>query len=147
MSASRHSAVAHLGLGPLVDLFETVVRIFEGRRWSQAELVECLDLMTSIGQAIVVGGAACFGNDQPVERQRRPYAYGQVGAVVATTTATGAGQQPGGVHGEARTSLVFMDEMNSLYKSYSGERGIFNREGIQKKKIHGRRDHGSGVRL
>ena len=126
---------------PLVDLFETVVRIFKGAAGRKLNSTECLDLMTCIGQAIVVGGVRRSAmislsnvSDDRMRMAKSGAWYDHHGNRALANNSAAYTEKP--------DFAVFMDEMNSLYKSYSGERGIFNREGIQKKiEAHGRRDH------
>ena len=127
------------GPGPLVDLFETVVRIFKGAAGRKLSSVECLDL-TCIGQAIVVGGVRRSAmislsnvSDDRMRMAKSGAWYDHHGNQALANNSAAYTEKP--------DFAVFMDEMSSLYKSYSGERGIFN-EGIQKKiEEHGRRDH------
>ena len=128
------------GPQPLVDLFETVIRIFKGAAGRRLNSVECLDIMTSIGAAIVVGGvrrsAMISLSNVSDDRMRLAKSAGwhdlHGNRALANNSAA---------YTEKPDFAVFQNEMKSLYESYSGERGIFNREGIQKKIAeHGRRD-------
>ena len=128
------------GPGPLVNLFKQVVTIFQGAAGRKLNSVECLDIMTHIGAAIVVGGV----------RRSAMISLSNVSDDRMRLAKSGAWYDAHGNRALANNSAaytekpefaVFQAEMKALYESYSGERGIFNREGIQKKiAAHGRRN-------
>ena len=128
------------GPGPLVNLFKQVVSIFQGAAGRKLNSVECLDIMTHIGAAIVVGGV----------RRSAMISLSNVSDDRMRLAKSGAWYDAHGNRALANNSAaytekpefaVFQAEMKALYESYSGERGIFNREGIQKKiAAHGKRN-------
>jgi len=128
------------GPAPLVTLFENVVRIFKGAAGRRLNSLECLDLQTHIASAVVVGGvrrAAQLSlsnvSDDRMRMAKSGAWYNEHGNRALANNSAAYTEKP--------DFAVFQAEMKALYESYSGERGIFNREGIQKKvREHGRRD-------
>ena len=128
------------GPKPLVDLFEFTVRVFKGAAGRQLNSIECHDIMTKIGEAVVVGGV----------RRSAMLSLSNVSDSRMQLCKSGAWYNAHGHRALANNSAaytekpdfaVFQSEMKALYESYSGERGVFNREGARKKmKAHGRRD-------
>ena len=128
------------GPAPLVSLLEFVVRTFKGAAGRKLSSIECHDIMTKIGEAVVVGGV----------RRSAMISLSNVSDDRMRMAKSGAWYDAHGHRALANNSAaytekpdfaVFQAEMKSLYESYSGERGVFNREGIQKKiEAHGRRD-------
>ena len=129
------------GPQPLVDLFEFTVRVFKGAAGRQLNSIECDDIMTKIGEAVVVGGV----------RRSAMISLSNVSDDRMRMAKSGAWYDAHGHRALANNSAaytekpdfaVFQAEMKALYESYSGERGIFNREGARKKlRDHGRREH------
>ena len=128
------------GPAPLVELFENVIRVFSSAKGRRLSSVECLDIHTYVASAVVVGGV----------RRAAELSLSNVSDDRMRLAKSGAWYDAHGNRALANNSAaytekpdfaVFQNEMKSLYESYSGERGIFNREGIQKKIAeHGRRD-------
>jgi ribonucleoside-diphosphate reductase alpha chain len=124
----------------LVQLFKQVIEIFKGAAGRKLNSLECLDIMTHIGASIIVGGV----------RRSAMLSLSNVSDDRMRLAKSGAWYDAHGNRALANNSAaytekpefaVFQQEMKSLYESYSGERGIFNRQGIQKKIAeHGRRD-------
>ncbi len=128
------------GPAPLVDLFEFTTRIFKGAAGRKLNSLECHDLMTKIGEIVVVGGvrrSAMISLSNVSDDRMRKAKSGQWW--------TDHGQRALANNSAAYTERpdfqVFQDEMRSLYDSFSGERGIFNREAAKLKTAkYGRRD-------
>ena len=128
------------GPQPLVELFESVVRIFKGAAGRKLNSLECLDIQNFIASAVVVGGvrrAAQISlsnvSDDRMRMAKSGAWYDANGQRALSNNSAAYTEKP--------DFAVFQSEMKALYESYSGERGIFNREGIQKKiAAHGRRD-------
>lgn len=128
------------GPAPLVDLFKFTISKFRGAAGRKLTSIECHDLMCKIGEVVVVGGvrrsAMISLSDLSDDRMRHAKSgqwwerEGQ--RALANNSAT---------HNVKPTVGEFMSEWLSLYQSYSGERGIFNREAakLQAGK-NGRRD-------
>lgn len=115
------------GPGPLVELFEFTVHLFMNARGRKLTSLECHDLMCKIGEGVVVGGvrrSAMLSLSNLSDQRMRDAKSGAwwehtkyrelANNSVCYTETPDVGQ--------------FMDEWTSLYKSKSGERGIFNRE-------------------
>lgn len=120
------------GPQPLVDLFDFTIATFKeaaGRRLNSAQ---CHDILTYTGLSIVLGGV----------RRSAMLSLGNVSDERHRNLKTGAWYDHHGNRALANNSAayderpdfnVFQNEMKSLYESYSGERGIFNRGGAKKK--------------
>lgn len=115
------------GPGPLVDLFEFTIRIFQTAQGRKLNSIECYDLVCKIGDCVVVGGvrrSALLNLSNLSDQRMRDAKSGQWWETepqrelsnnsVAYTERPEVGQ--------------FMQEWIALYGSKSGERGIFNRE-------------------
>lgn len=120
------------GPQPLIDLFEFTIKTFENAKGRRLESIECHDLMCKIGEIVVVGGvrrSALISLSNLSDLRMREAKSGQwwnqynhrslANNSVAYTEKPDIG--------------TFMEEWTSLYKSKSGERGIFNRAGAKKK--------------
>lgn len=128
------------GPAPLADLFKFTISKFRGAAGRRLTSIECHDLMCKIGEVVVVGGvrrsAMISLSDLSDDRMRHAKSgqwwerEGQ--RALANNSAT---------YNVKPTVGEFMSEWLSLYQSYSGERGIFNREAakLQAGKF-GRRD-------
>lgn len=129
------------GPAPFVSLCEFTIRMFKGAKGRRLNSLECHELVTKIGEIVVVGGvrrSAEIGLSNLSDQRMRDAKSGDWWSTkphlqlannsVAYTEKPDVGQ--------------FMEEWTSLYKSRSGERGIFNRYGaIEKIQRLGRRDH------
>ena len=115
------------GPGPLVDLFEFTVRVFQNAQGRKLNSIECYDLVCKIGDCVVSGGvrrSALLNLSNLSDQRMRDAKSGQWWETepqrelsnnsVAYTEKPEVGQ--------------FMQEWLSLHASKSGERGIFNRE-------------------
>lgn len=129
------------GPEPLRDLFEFTIRTFRHAAGRRLNSLEVHELVTKTGEIVVVGGVrrsaeSSLSNlsDQRMRDaksgnwwQDKPH-LALANNSVAYTEKPEVGQ--------------FMDEWAALYRSRSGERGIFNRHGaVQKILKLGRRDH------
>ena len=129
------------GPDPLRSLFEFTIRTFRNAAGRKLNSLEVHELVTKTGEIVVVGGvrrSAEISLSNLSDQRMRDAKSGNWWAdkphlalannSVAYTEKPDVGQ--------------FMDEWASLYRSKSGERGIFNRAGaIQKILRLGRRDH------
>jgi ribonucleoside-diphosphate reductase alpha chain len=129
------------GPAPLDDLFRFTVDTFKKAAGRKLTSIECHDLVCKIAEIVVVGGvrrsALISLSNLTDERMRE--------------AKSGAWWNDNPQRALANNSVaykekpeigVFMDEWVSLYKSKSGERGIFNRAAAQKTvtKLGDRRD-------
>jgi ribonucleoside-triphosphate reductase len=129
------------GPKPLEDLFRFTCDTFKRAAGRKLTSIECHDIVCKIAEIVVVGGvrrsALISLSNLTDERMRE--------------AKTGAWWEANPQRALANNSVaykekpeigVFMDEWVSLYKSKSGERGIFNRSAAQKTvaKLGDRRD-------
>jgi len=129
------------GPGPLEDLFNFTVNAYQTASGRKLNSLECHDIICKIAEIVVVGGvrrsALISLSSLTDERMRNAktgqwwYEHGQR-SLANNSVAYKCKPEIG----------TFMDEWVSLYKSKSGERGIFNREAAKKtvEKLGDRRD-------
>ena len=129
------------GPGPLEDLFNFTVNAYQTAAGRKLNSLECHDIICKIAEIVVVGGvrrsALISLSSLTDERMRNAktgqwwYEHGQR-SLANNSVAYKCKPEIG----------TFMDEWVSLYKSKSGERGIFNREAAKKtvEKLGDRRD-------
>jgi ribonucleoside-diphosphate reductase alpha chain len=129
------------GPKPLEDLFRFTVDTFRRAAGRKLTSIECHDIVCKIAEIVVVGGvrrSALISLSNLTDERMRD-------------AKTGAWWNDNPQRALANNSVaykekpeigVFMDEWVSLYKSKSGERGIFNRAAAQKTvaKLGDRRD-------
>ena len=119
------------GPAPLDDLFRFTVETFKKAAGRKLTSIECHDIICKIAEIVVVGGvrrsALISLSNLTDERMRE--------------AKSGAWWNDNPQRALANNSVaykekpeigVFMDEWVSLYKSKSGERGIFNRDACRK---------------
>lgn len=119
------------GPEPLVDLFQFTVEVFRNAKGRKLTSMECHDIMCKIADIVVVGGvrrSALISLSNLTDERMRKAKSGQwwednpqralANNSVAYTEKPDVG--------------IFMREMEALYESKSGERGIFNREAARK---------------
>ena len=129
------------GPQPLVDLFRFTVDVFKRSAGRKLTSIECHDIVCKVAEVVVVGGvrrSALISLSNLTDERMRD-------------AKTGAWWEANPQRALANNSVVyserpeigtFMEEWVSLYKSKSGERGIFNRAAAQKQtaKLGDRRD-------
>lgn len=129
------------GPGPLQALFEFTIRTFRNAAGRKLNSLEVHEIVTKTGEIVVVGGvrrSAEISLSNPSDQRMRDAKSGQWWTdkphlALANNSAA---------YTEKPEVGVFMEEWLSLYRSRSGERGIYNRHGaIQKILRLGRRDH------
>lgn len=115
------------GPEPLVQLFEFTVRTFNGARGRKLTSIECHDIMCKIGDIVVSGGV----------RRSAMISLSNLSDDRMRNAKSGQWWETHGYRALANNSVAFtekpdvgafMEEWTSLYRSKSGERGIFNRE-------------------
>lgn len=128
------------GPQPLVDLFDYTIRVFRGAAGRKLTDLEVHGLMCKVGEIVVVGGvrrsALISLSDLHSDRMRTAKSgswwEGHPEFALANNSAA---------YDEKPTVGQFFKEWSSLYESKSGERGIYNRQGIKSKTDRiGRRD-------
>jgi ribonucleoside-diphosphate reductase alpha chain len=129
------------GPGPLEDLFRFTIDTFKKAAGRKLTSIECHDVVCKIAEVVVVGGvrrSALISLSNLTDERMRD-------------AKSGAWWNENPQRGLANNSVaykerpdigIFMEEWVSLYKSKSGERGIFNREACKKtvEKLGERRD-------
>ena len=129
------------GPGPLEDLFNFTTNIYQNARGRKLTSIEGHDIICKIAEIVVVGGvrrSALISLSSLTDERMRGAKTGQwwyengQRALANNSVAYKCKPEMG----------TFMEEWLSLYKSKSGERGIFNREAAQKtvEKLGERRD-------
>lgn len=119
------------GPEPLVSLFEFAVRCFNNARGRRLSSIECHDLMCKIGDIVVSGGV----------RRSAMISLSNLSDDRMRNAKSGQWWEHAGYRALANNSIAFtekpdvgafMEEWTSLYRSKSGERGLFNREASKK---------------
>lgn len=128
------------GPEPLVDLFDYCIRVFRSAAGRRLTDIEVHGLMCKVGEIVVVGGvrrsALISLSDLHSDRMRTAKSgkwwIDHPEHALANNSAA---------YDEKPTVGAFFKEWSSLYESKSGERGIYNRQGIRNKTDEiGRRD-------
>ena len=135
------------GPAPLDELFRYTVSVFKGAQGRKLNSVECHGIVCKEGDIVVVGGvrrSALLSLSNPSDERMRDAKSGSwyiENPHFALSNNSAAWT-------EKPSPERFLDEMSSLIKSKSGERGIFSRPAAQKQAgKFGRRDpnHDFGV--
>lgn len=129
------------GPGPLEDLFNFTIAKFQGAVGRKLTSLECHDIMCKIGEVVVVGGVRRSAmislsdlNDDRMRHAKAGQWWEREGQRALANNSASYNTKP--------TVGEFMHEWLSLYQSFSGERGIFNREAAQKQAAkNGRRNN------
>jgi ribonucleoside-triphosphate reductase len=128
------------GPGPFEDLCRYVIETFRSASGRKLNSLECHGIMCKIGDIVVVGGvrrSALISLSNPSDDRMRDAKSGQwwdhhPEYALSNNSAAWT---------EKPSMERFIDEWSALIRSKSGERGIVNREGMQKKVASiGRRD-------
>ncbi len=119
------------GPEPLEDLFKFTVETFRKAAGRKLTSIECHDIICKIAEIVVVGGvrrSALISLSSLTDERMRDAKSGawweadSQRALANNSVSYREKPEPG----------TFMEEWTALYKSKSGERGIFNREAAQK---------------
>jgi hypothetical protein len=128
------------GPAPLVDLFNYTVSVFRGAAGRKLNDLEVHGIMCKVGEIVVVGGVrrsaeislSDLSSDRMATAKSGTWWIEHPEYALANNSA---------VYDEKPSTGKFMKEWKSLYESKSGERGIYNRQGIRTKTSRiGRRD-------
>lgn len=133
------------GPDPLVDLFNYCIRIFRGAVGRKLTDIEVHGIVCKIGEIVVVGGvrrsALISLSDLHSARMRNAKSGNWWERSPEFALANNSA-----VFNEKPEVGEFLEEWLALYASKSGERGIYNREGIRNKiASDGRRDSSAVV--
>ena len=115
------------GPEPLVDLFDFTVETFKKAAGRRLTTIECHDIVCKIAEIVVVGGVrrsalislSSLQDDRMRDAKSGQWWVTEPQRALANNSATYDGPVEVG---------QFMEEWLALYKSKSGERGIFNRQ-------------------
>ena len=132
-SGSRLKTFGGRSSGPesLDDLFKFTVEIFKKASGRKLTSIECHDLVCKIAEIVVVGGvrrSALLSLSSLTDERMRSAKTGQWWVIEPQRALSNNSV----CYKEKPEIGTFMDEWISLYKSKSGERGIFNRNSAQK---------------
>ena len=128
------------GPAPLEELFQFLIEKFKNAAGRRLFPIECHDIMSKIGEVVVVGGVrrsalislSNLNDDQMSHAKSGMWWENEGQRALANNSVAYKGKQEMG---------TFMREWVSLYESKSGERGIFNRQAAQTQAAkNGRRD-------
>lgn len=129
------------GPEPLQRMFEFTIRTFRNAAGRRLNSLECHEIATMTGDIVVVGGvrrAAEISLSNLSDQRMRDAKSGDWRAVKPHLELANNSV----AYTETPDVGAFMTEWLSIYKSMSGERGMFNRIGAQRKVLRGgRRDH------
>lgn len=129
------------GPEPLQRLFEFTIRAFRNAAGRRLTSLECHEIATMTGDIVVVGGVRRSAeislsnlSDQRMRNAKAGDWYSTKPHLQLANNSVAYTERP--------DVGAFMEEWHSIYMSKSGERGIFYRQGAQKKVLRlGRRDH------
>lgn len=114
------------GPGPLVELFNYVIAIFNNAKGRKLSSIECHDIMCKIGEVVVVGGV----------RRSAMISLSNLSDYRMSVAKSGNWWEQNGQRALANNSVAytekpdmtsFFKEWWALYESKSGERGVFSR--------------------
>lgn len=128
------------GPGPLIELFNFAVDIFQKAKGRKLSSIECHDLMCKIGEVVVVGGVRRSAmislsnlSDDRMRHAKSGSWWEKAGHRALANNSVSYTEKP--------DMESFMREWLSLVESKSGERGIFSRTASKKQAAKsGRRD-------
>jgi ribonucleoside-triphosphate reductase len=123
------------GPQPLDDLFKFTVETYRKASGRKLTSIECHDIICKIAEIVVVGGvrrSALISLSSLTDERMRDAKHGQWWV----SDAQRALSNNSVAYKEKPEIGTFMEEWVSLYKSKSGERGIFNRDAAKKQIEH-----------
>ena len=128
------------GPEPLVDLFNYCIRVFRGAAGRRLSDIEVHGIMCKVGEVVVVGGVRRSAEISISDLHSHRMRTAKSGTWWLTNPEFALANNSA-VYDETPSVLEFMREWGSLIESRSGERGIYNRQGIRAKTARmGRRD-------
>ena len=119
------------GPEPLDDLFTFTVEAYQRAAGRKLTSIECHDIICKIAEIVVVGGvrrSALISLSSLTDERMRDAKHGQWWV----SDAQRALSNNSVAYKEKPEIGTFMEEWHALYKSKSGERGIFNRDAAKK---------------
>lgn len=134
------------GPQPLLEMLQSIARIFMRSLGRKLNSVECHDIVCTIASCVVVGGvrrSALISLSNLTDERMRNAKSGQwwveEGQRALANNSVAYTEKP--------DVEIFMAEWLSLIKSKSGERGIFNRVAAQKKAAENGRREWEGIQF
>lgn len=115
----------------LGDLFRFVVNIFKNAQGRKLTSLECHDIACKIGEIVVVGGVRRSALISLSDLEDNELRYAKSGRWWEREPQRALANNSA-VYKQKPKSKQFLQEMLALIESESGERGIFNREGVRK---------------
>ena len=119
------------GPEPLIDLLEFTKKIFINAKGRKLNSIECHDLACYIASVVVVGGVRRSATISLSNLSDNRMAHAKDGNFYATNPQRALANNSV-AYTERPDCMSFLDEWIILARSQSGERGIFNREGVIK---------------
>ena len=130
------------GPAPLEDLFRYSVGLFKGAVGRRLTSIECHDLICKVASIVVVGGvrrSALISLSNLTDQRMRHAKDGQFWESNPHRSLANNSV----CYTETPDPEIFMEEWLAMYRSKSGERGVFNREAAEKQVARsGRRETG-----
>ena len=128
------------GADPLVDLFNFCIEIFQKAKGRKLTSIECHDIVCKIADIVVVGGVRRSAlislsnlSDQRMAKAKSGDWWRNEGQRALANNSVAYTEKP--------DFQSFLSEMQTMYESKAGERGIFSRVAAQKIAArNGRRD-------
>jgi ribonucleoside-triphosphate reductase (thioredoxin) len=129
------------GPEPLVDLFNFCIEVFQKSKGRKLTSIECHDVVCKIADIVVVGGVRRSAlislsnlSDQRMAKAKSGDWWRHEGQRALANNSVAYIEKP--------DFQSYLTEMQTLYESKAGERGIFSRVAAQKiASRNGRRDH------
>tara|TARA_Y100000114_G_scaffold1519_2_gene1279 strand:+ start:1849 stop:3786 length:1938 start_codon:yes stop_codon:yes gene_type:complete len=120
------------GPAPLVDLFNFAVETFTKAKGRRLTSLECHDLVCKVGEIVVVGGVRRSAMISLSDLNDRDMRDAKAGEWFRIEKQRGLSNNSAVYESKPDNIGTFMEEWLALYKSGSGERGIFNRKASKK---------------
>ena len=128
------------GPKPLSDLFTFSINLFAGAQGRQLTALECHDLMCKVGEVVVVGGVRRSAMISLSDFDDKEMATCKAGNWWETAPWRALANNSAVYHSKPDIGK-FMREWSCIHDSFSGERGIFNRQAsVKQVEKFGRRD-------
>ena len=130
------------GPQPLLNLFNTFIRVFKGAKGRRLNSLEVHDLCCTIADTVIVGSvrrSACISFSDVSDERMRGAKSGQW--YLDPNTATRALANNSAMYLDKPDLTTYMKEMRGMYTSKSGERGIVNQEALRSKAERTGREH------
>lgn len=118
------------GPGPLIQLFDFTVQTFEAAAGRKLKPIEVHDLVCKIGDVVVSGGVRRSALISLSDLDDFEMAKAKSGSWWENNSQRALANNSA-IYDRKPTAELFLREWRNLIESQSGERGIFNREGVR----------------